>query len=116
LKSDVKQWYLSDNRQIVESSFILHKIIVEYQINCGQEENISYYEVNNNVELNSTVVQVEEEMVSCNNVELELHQNLEITYYQGTAINLKAIENKNSNKWISIDQQVASKQWNVLYD
>jgi hypothetical protein len=52
-------------------------MMVEYWVECGEEENASFYEVDNNIDLNGNAIDMDEEYVGCNNAELMLHYNLE---------------------------------------
>jgi hypothetical protein len=52
-------------------------MMVKYWVECGEEENASFYEVDNNIDVNSNAIDVDEEYVGRNNAELMLHYNNE---------------------------------------
>lgn len=116
LKKDVEQWYLGDIKRIVETSIILHNMMVEYRVDRGQRECMNFYEVMDDPLVSSAAVDMDEEYVERRNAEMELHMNLERAYYQGTAINVKGVDNENLSRWFSYHQQVANRRWQVLYD
>jgi Plant transposon protein len=52
LKKDVEHWFLGDIRRIVETAIILHNMMVEHMVDCGQQEDVCYYSVIDNDEVN----------------------------------------------------------------
>jgi hypothetical protein len=69
--------------------------MVKHRVDCGQQEDITYYVVMHNEKANSAALDIDEEIVGCNNAELMLHYNVEQEYYRRTVVNIEAIENKN---------------------
>jgi hypothetical protein len=62
-------------------------MMIKYQVECGEEES-ALSEVDNNIDVNSNTIDVDEVYVGYNNVELMLHYNLEKEYYRGMADNV----------------------------
>jgi hypothetical protein len=116
LKREVEQWFLGDIRRIVDTSIILHNMMVEHRVDRGEKEDISYYEVVEDELINNLAIDVDEEQVNRNNAEIMLQYNLESQYYTGSSINREAIENIDLTRRLGVEQQVASRRWSVLYD
>jgi Plant transposon protein len=63
IKREVEHWFLGDIRRIVETSIILHNMMVEYRVYCGQQEDISLYYGTDNNEVNCAVDDINKELV-----------------------------------------------------
>ena len=115
LKREIEQWFLSDIKNIVQATIILHNTMVEHRIENDEFESDNFYEydgnIDSNIGINEEGSDIDEDNVVKEVAELEANYRMEQLYYKGAAVNVAAQQHDNLQKWFSHHQQVALRHW-----
>jgi hypothetical protein len=114
LKNSVEMWYLDDINKIVETTIILHNMMVEYRINKNEKEDSHFYEIDDDESVNNVPIDFDEEAntIQQQNARLQINRKLEETYCNGDdAMPIIQVEN-----FVREHDQICNERWHELYN
>ena len=112
-------WYVSTITEIVESTIILHNMMVSVRMDRGENEEANWYEtiLESDDDGGIGVGDPEGEAVERAEAELLLHQRLEETFVpDAEERNLHLLHLRNDREFMTLRQKCAQERWTSLYD
>lgn len=113
LKRPIEQWFPTDITRIVESTIILHNMMVEHRINKGEKEDCSFYEIQDDERVNNVPIDYDEatDNIQQQNARLAINHRLEDTYYNGSVMRQESLP-----EFVTEHIQICNERFRSLYD
>ena len=112
LKRPIEQWFLSDINRIVESTIILHNMMVEHRVERNQKESTSFYAINDDHEEPEPIeYDAEMENIQQQNDQRDINMRLEDQYYHGSAMRMEQLA-----EIATESAQICNERWAKLYN
>jgi Plant transposon protein len=105
LRKPMEWWFLNDIKEVVESTIILHNMMVEERVKRDETENNSVYLFDGNDLLNGRIIDDVVEDIERVQAKLELNRRMDAAYYTGEAININELDDANRKAFFSFHHQ-----------